>query len=169
MRGSKTRGFTLLEVMVVVAIVAIMGTIGIVSFTRMRQKGDMRDASSAILNDLRRARSIAKSGAIPPGSLPPGQRTMQAGIRIQNPTTYTIFVDNDGLANGTEADLEVVNIQQAYGPNFQIVQPAAPAEIRFRRNGTLNLPANVDVVLQDNYDGSQRTITVTYGGSATFM
>ena len=55
--GQKSPGFTLLELMVVLAIVAIMTTLAVPSFLRLIQSGTMASAANGFLADMRYARS----------------------------------------------------------------------------------------------------------------
>lgn len=162
-------GFTIIEVLVVVAILAIGAAIALTTLNRGTSKADMHAAANAMVGHFRRAQSMAKTGTTPQGAFAPGQRTVQAGIRIVSPTNYTLFIDNDNVSNGGEVAVEVVDLVQSWGTGFSITAPAAPTEIRFRRNGTLDQPSNVNVVMRDAHGNTQRTITVTYGGSASFM
>lgn len=57
--GRKSSGFTLLELMVVVAIVAIMSTLAAPSFLRLIQSNTMSSAANSFLADMRYARSQA--------------------------------------------------------------------------------------------------------------
>ncbi|MEQ9501330.1 MAG: type II secretion system protein [Deltaproteobacteria bacterium] len=169
MQRRTKRGFTMLEVMVVIGIVAIGAAIAMATFQRSTAKADMRSAANAMVGDFRRARSMAKTGTTPPGAFAAGQRTVQAGIRIVSATSYSVFVDNDNVSNGSEVAVEVVDMLTKYGAGFSITAPAVGTEIRFRRNGTLDQPNNINIVMTDTHGGGQRTITVTYGGSASFM
>lgn len=61
--GRKSPGFTLLELMVVLAIVAIMSMLAAPSFQRLIQSNTMSSAVNSFLSDMRYARSQAiKSG-----------------------------------------------------------------------------------------------------------
>lgn len=167
-RTKNTGGFTIIEVMVVVAILAIGAAIALTTLNRGTSKADMHAAANDMVGKFRRARSLAKTGTTPPNAFAAGERTVQAGIRIVSPTSYSLFIDNDNVPGG-EVAIEIVDLQQSFGQGFSITAPPANTQIRFRRNGTLDQPANVNVVLRDTQGGTQRTITVTYGGSASFM
>lgn len=54
-----SRGFTLVELMVVLAMIAILALIGIPSFSSMQDRNRIKGATEAILSDFRWARSEA--------------------------------------------------------------------------------------------------------------
>ncbi|MFQ5518850.1 MAG: Tfp pilus assembly protein FimT/FimU [Mariprofundus sp.] len=55
------RGFTLIELMIVIVIVAVLTTIGIPAFSDWREKQAVRSASQALMAHLKQARVLALS------------------------------------------------------------------------------------------------------------
>ena len=64
--GKTFRGFTLLEIMVVLAIVAILATLAVPSFTRLIQSNTMSSNVNTFMADMRYARSesIRRGGGV---------------------------------------------------------------------------------------------------------
>lgn len=91
-----------------------------------------------------------------------------AGIRFLSPTRYAIFVDSDQVANGggTEVVIAIVDIAPN-GEPYQFV--AAPAEIRFRRNGTLPAPPDMQIDILNTSSNLTKSVIVAYGGRASVL
>ena len=133
MRTSRKAGFTLVEIMIVVAIMGVIMAIGIPSIARAMRKEGMRKAVS----DLVEACADARAQAILRGSsaelvLHPLDRTFQViggGTDADgNPTSGggTFF-------SGKFPDNIVIEI---LGVNFQELQTADEARVHFYANGT---------------------------------
>lgn len=97
-RGLFNRGFTLIEVMVIVAIVAILATLAAPSFTEIMRNNRLASASSALQVSL----SLARSEAI--------KRGFDARVTVAANSTagvwtngWTVFVDKTTNANGSVA------------------------------------------------------------------
>ena len=89
MLGKKHResGFTLIEVMIVVAIIGIASALAIPSYVEWKAQHDLREAVSEFSSDLNLARVVAMN------------RNRQATVTIQlNPVT--LLIDVSGIAGG---------------------------------------------------------------------
>ena len=170
MARSKRAGFTLVEIMIVVAIVAIGAAIAVASMSRSQSKSDLRGAASDLVSMVKRARSLARSGAVPVTTWPANARTRTAGIRVITATRYVVFADNDDQANGaaSEAVVEMVDLPTKYNGTMTI-QEAPGFEVRFKANGTLTVPNDQTLTLLDASGGGQRTVTITFGGNASYL
>ena len=60
----KRAGFTLLEILVVLAIIAIIAGIFATSLIRNIRAAELREAATNVASDLRRARSLAQRGSV---------------------------------------------------------------------------------------------------------
>lgn len=81
-----SKGFSLLEALIILSIIAILATVAVPSVVRQRQNAQLRDAVSTIRGDLEMARSWAiRENAFVPV--------------IMNADGYTVFIDN-GVGGG---------------------------------------------------------------------
>jgi prepilin-type N-terminal cleavage/methylation domain-containing protein len=162
----RSKGFTLVEMMIVVAIVGVVAIVVVPQFMRSTNLAEMRAATRKLRSTVARARTLAATGKNENYTgWNPNDRTVEAGIQI-DATGYRLFVDNDRNA-GNEAVIEIVNFAPASGPhsapNLSITQPAAGTQIRFQKNGTLVGGANQFITIQD-ISGMQMTVAISFGG-----
>src|ERR1700726_4450517 len=85
---TKVAGFTLVEIMIVVAIIALLAAIAVPGFLRARK----RSQASRILNDLRMIDSAVDQYAVETG------RTTGANVDV---TDWTNYVKKNGLLYNT--------------------------------------------------------------------
>lgn len=91
------RGFTLIEVIVVVTILAILAAVAIPNYTEYVQRGRRADAKTALLQIAQwqeRRRTETNAYAAATADIPAGIRTVQSG----GGTTYNITVDAGATA-----------------------------------------------------------------------
>ncbi|MCA9554786.1 MAG: prepilin-type N-terminal cleavage/methylation domain-containing protein [Myxococcales bacterium] len=165
-RARTARGFSLLEIVVVISIVGILAGIAIPAFGTLRQKAQLRSAANRLVGDFKEARVLAGSGRQNMPTWPANARVEMAGIRFISPTQYAIFADSDATANGNEVLIRVVDIT-AYNDTFHFLP--GPPEVRFRRSGTLVAPPDIDIFIRNSSTSDQRTVRVTYGGKVSIF
>ena len=157
------RGFTLMEMVVAVAVVGIVAAIAVPNIFRLSQRNALRSTANTLVSALKLARSSAATGrmAVVPA---PGTtaRTVEAGVRFNTDTQYDVFLDQDRVANsGNEAIVRSYDLTDDY-PSFRLIGP--PAEIRYRQNGMLTAPPDVTVLLRDLDTGLEYSVQATFGG-----
>ena len=133
------RGFTLIEVMVVVSILAVLIAIAAPSFTPMIERWRVRQATEQLQSTLYYARSeaIKRGGQVVIQKLPNNGSCTTAG----NPTEWDCgwFVCEDTDGDGSCAATEPVLQRYDTPANIQITRPAGTgATIRLNRWGLVD-------------------------------
>jgi prepilin-type N-terminal cleavage/methylation domain-containing protein len=105
---TRRAGFTLVEIMIVVAIIALLAAIAVPGFLRARK----RSQAAKILNDLRMIDSAIEQYAIETGK--------QSGSTVSVPD-WTNYVKKDSILYGTGQDL----FGNAYGDQIVDSLPKA--------------------------------------------
>ena len=103
-------GFTLVEIMIVVAIIALLAAIAVPGFLRARK----RSQASRILNDLRLIDSAVDQYAI---------ETNKASGTAVNTTDWTNYMKKGSVLYNTASDI----FGQNYGPQTVDSLPGVPA------------------------------------------
>jgi prepilin-type N-terminal cleavage/methylation domain-containing protein len=162
----RRRAFSLVELMVTIAIVALVVAVAVPMFSRSRRHAEIKNAARLFIAHLTKARSLAAAGGRSP-DWGAKERTVSAGIQIVSDSRYIIFFDKNERADGDEVLAQVIDYAVANpGLSLKITSPVAPAEVRFRSNGTLATGSVTSIVLADGDTGQQRTIGVSSGGAA---
>jgi prepilin-type N-terminal cleavage/methylation domain-containing protein len=110
---TKRGGFTLVEIMIVVAIIALLAAIAVPGFLRARK----RSQASRIINDLRMIDSAMDQYAI--------ETTKKSGDGI-DVSDWTNYVKKDTVLYATGQDLFGDN----YGPQTVDLHPSVPSSAR---------------------------------------
>lgn len=152
-------GFTLVEIMIGLAIMAILMTMGLPSFTAWLQKGQIRTAAEAIQNGLMLARAEAV------------RRNTKVGFSMNGPgSSWSVAVVNPAEA--------VQSYTSAEGSSNAVVTVAAPnalpVAVEFDGLGRSNLAANLLIQVTNPVGGACGTgltdmrclnVQVTPGGT----
>lgn len=173
---NKSRGFTLIELMVVIAIVAVLTTLAVPSFKYMIQSNAMSGAVNTFLADMRYARSeaIRRGGNVvmcrsdaPEATSPvcgtgsgPGSNGWVSG--------WIIFHDlnpNDGARVATDT---LLRVQSPITTLDSIVEEHPVNTFRFTATGRMNLSSATQLQFGgDRFDGEmQRVLCVNLSGRA---
>jgi prepilin-type N-terminal cleavage/methylation domain-containing protein len=108
--NNKYRAFTLVEIMIVVAIIALLATIAVPGFLRARK----RSQATRILNDLRLIDSAVDQYAV--------ETNRASGFPV-GVTDWTNYLKKGSILYNTGADI----FGDAYGPQSVDSLPAVPA------------------------------------------
>jgi len=104
---NRNKGFTLVELLIVVAIIGVLSALVIAGFRAGNRESNLRFAAQNLVSVFKQAQIMASSGKIPAGESdpPPGGY----GVYIDSLTSYILFADNNdsGDYDGGE---EVENI-----------------------------------------------------------
>jgi prepilin-type N-terminal cleavage/methylation domain-containing protein len=151
----RLRGFTLLEVLIVVAVLAILSAISTPIFRGFLKKNELDSVTQGIVYDLKRARANAMSG----------ENGLKWGIRFNSATNsyyYQVF-SSPGLFSNASTSIE----STIYLPK-QIIfsEPAGSStkDIIFERiSGSVS--ASSSVTIFNSADNMTKTVNVNMSGN----
>jgi prepilin-type N-terminal cleavage/methylation domain-containing protein len=133
-------GFTLIEMMVVVAIMVMLATAIVINLASQRAGRDVRIAQNQLVSYIRQAQSYTLSSR----NLPNGQPAQFYVLKfdLSNPTQYTLEAIYNVSSSPQLQDIQTINLP----PNIQIaaIAPATnPIAIdRSQASDTVNQPGN---------------------------
>ncbi len=161
MKAAARRGFTLIEVCVVVGIIAVVASIAYPRFDELRRRSNANAATRKLVGSLREARALAI--ARPDYN---GTRAVVIGIRIDSATRYSQIYDTDtNETNNNDVVVRTVDlVANERAPGLTITAPTAGTVIRFRRDGSTTARS---ITLADSQSALRRTIRLTAGGQAS--
>ncbi len=143
----KHLGFSLIEVMVVMAIIFIIASIAMPPFLRWRTDAQLRGAASNLRGDL----ELAKLRAV---------RENSFVTVLFNANDYIIFVDNGASAGDWVEDADETQIRNGQLPEgVYIVMPTALADDRTRFDGRGTAENSGTIIIQ-NIRGKQKKISI---------
>ncbi|MCK6548985.1 GspH/FimT family protein [Myxococcota bacterium] len=157
------RGFSVVELVVAVALIAILAAMSTPMLVHATRKGQLRTEAQALVTDVGLARSVAVAGAERGAPWDVGDRTRSAGLMIVDARSWLVFADRDTTDDGDEVVLRTVVLPLG----LRIVSPTAGSTMRFRPNGTISGP--FDVVVEDEESHTQRRVVVASGGYARVL
>ena len=176
---NKSRGFTLVELMIVIAIVAILTTLAAPSFKQLIQSNTMSGAVNTFLGDMRFARSEAMrrgGGVVMCRSDNPEapNAVCGTGSTVGWESGWIIFQDNNnnGARNFSTNPLVDDTLLRVQGPITSIKsisEPGAATVFRFSATGRLALASATSIQFGSTpqYENTvQRVVCVNLGGRA---
>ena len=134
-RSSRADGFTLIELMVTIAIAAILLMVAAPSFVTMQRNSELTAAANALVAGINAARGEAMKRGLNAVVVPADAANWRNG--------WTVFVDTSTTRNGTlDASDIVVQRQPALASYFDVsgtgtatIAPALPAYMMFDASG----------------------------------
>jgi len=138
---NKTRvkglGFTLLELMVVMAIFGIMATIGVYSYIIYIPRHQQLSAARIVINDLVRARIRA--------------------IKTRKAQQFNLFINRYTISDDSTTFLVRDFSNDYHWDNVRVITPREPT---FNTNGTINNISTITIMCGDN-EPVAITMTIT--------
>ena len=177
-RRPKSRGFSLIEVMIVISIIAVVAAIAIPGLHQSMRKQRVRTETRLLMSALREARGIALSRTSVPGLQCIGAGNggsgggggtaydclpKTIGLRLTSPTSYEIVAQ----VPGNEVILQIVDLREQHpDTEVSIESPPPTTIVRFTGQGTL-ASAAPPFVIRDLSTDEVHTINVTLAGSVS--
>jgi prepilin-type N-terminal cleavage/methylation domain-containing protein len=170
----KNKGFTLIELMVVMVIVMILATMSFAGYSRFNQQQQINIVYENLKNDLAEAKSMAMSQAITKCQKETGVTRIFLGYQIQfmppgnNPKKKSYRLEevcDQGVGDhfNTGTKIKTIELPTTVWLSIDSSDPTDPSYIRFK-----SLTGGVDagaVITLENDRGQKRTITVTSSGN----
>lgn len=98
------RGFTIIELLVAISIFIVVTSLVVANFRRGTRSDELRIAAFGLASTLRRAQTMAMTGALINGAMPLGGYGVH--MTKDEPTRYIIFADSDDKMYGVGEELE---------------------------------------------------------------
>ena len=144
-----TKGFTLIEMLVAIAILLILLTLAVPAFTRSTQT----TRADTEIADLRRALNFARLEAIDRGNT----------IRMRPTTGDDVWSGELAVYDGTGALANVLRVVPAMSSGATLALPSGVTAIDFNSMGGLSSPSS-EVVISYGRGTQSRTLTVCLNG-----
>jgi len=170
----KNKGFTLLEITVVVSIITLLSVIFLANYRQGEKNFALQRSAHQLAQDLRRVQNIAMASREFEGTFPKGGYGVSFDIGT-NP--YILFADCDGngkysgdigsalsCAEATEANpYPYEKIEEAVLEEGILVSELSPISAENKLNITF-FPPNPDITITPS--ANLATITLTFGGGS---
>lgn len=150
----KNRGFTLLEILVVLAITLLVAALILANLRSGQKKYQLAELAQGLASDLRQAQGMAISGAQTTGFATIGGY----GVRVTSASSYEIFLTSSSVSCDSIASRQSVKVVNLSSP-VQFTNSASPI------NEVFFIPPRPLTCITVNNSTSQTQITFTLSGN----
>jgi prepilin-type N-terminal cleavage/methylation domain-containing protein len=154
---ARARGFTMVEMVVAIAIVAVLAAIAAPIFLSQKPEANLKEAIADIAAIVRSARSAAVSGRTVGGDAAPDSVEVRFEVALNE---IHVVANGTGAVGARGGFLKVLQLGD-YHPGQLSMVPSRPI-ITFRRNGAADAPATVQ--LNEALTGRNRVVEITRAG-----
>lgn len=155
----KSKGFTLIELMVVLSVTAFLGTLGIAGFITYNQIQILQSASSDVVTVLNLAKSRAQS-QVKLSALCSSSETLDGyRVEILAPKNYTLYLHCSGNDRKVEEEAKVLARDVKFDSNVSFFFPL--------QSGGVQVPGTITITHSGN--GRSKTITVNSLGGVSIQ
>ena len=157
--SQKQKGFTLIELMIIVAMIGIMTTVGFVSLKSGQNQAKLKATQAEIATMIKLAQSYAlqgkKQGAVMP---------KYYGVKFSADGKSYVF-----CSSGNAADLACNNSIETHSFSSGIALSVGQGTLLWFDipNGNCKLSSGGSLLLKLKLDSNEKTITINAGGSIT--
>ena len=180
MNKSKHNGFTILELMVVVAMMGVLMAVGIPTFNTMITTNELAETTNDLVLSLKRARAEAISSGRDAVVCSTADGFTCSGVAGRWTTGWLVFVDRNMDGQYKESDGELVWSKAMDGKTRNTITPSPLAgltndfthTVLFSYTGELKDGTAGGFQICSGVTGSgypRRDVTVTVGGEAQFI
>lgn len=150
------RGFTLLEIVLTMAILAILFSVGMLSYSGFNRTIDVNTVADTLSGHLRRAQTRAMGA----------DDLLRWGIHFENPTSGDDFYS---LYSGNSYATDVEKYFLPTGVVFTTPATSATVDVSFEKLSGANVAGATQTVVIQTTDGLQsKTITINSVGRVTY-
>lgn len=134
----KQKGFTLIELMIVVAIVGILTSIAVPSYNDYVIRGRLIDGTAALADGRVKMEqyfqdNLTYAGATNPPQCPAATANFTYACSALTTTTYTITANGIGMVSGFSYTIDQANLKQTTGFKSGWGTPTQPCWITTKR------------------------------------
>ncbi len=173
-RTHRSKGHTLTELIVVIAIIVIISTAAIVSFSGLSEAVALRNAARELATNIRKAQNLALVVSQTPGGGPAPQRF---GLRISSSPGISYYLCADANNSGTCTTSEKLgaDVAFAHGVNINAVSPnplhlmfvAPEAYAQFNDGSGMPQPISSVTISLRSPKNLTKSVTVKVSGQVT--